>query len=161
MSAVMTGLAILGALLLNSALSHVSPPASRIFDPFLLVTVYCGLHGGETHGMLAGAAAGWVQDAHFGGTVVGLSGLSKLLVGFGVGVAGARFLLSGPMARASMLLAAGVLDSLLVEALASAFEIRAYELRLPALFGRAAVNALVGALLFEGLDRRLAARARS
>lgn len=160
MSAVLTGLAIVAALLLNTAISHVSPHASRIFDPFLLVTVYCGLHGGETHGMLAGAAAGWVQDAHFGGTVVGLSGLSKVIVGFGVGVAGARFLLSGPLARASVLLAAGLLDALLVQALASAFEIRAHALPLPALLGRAAVNAFVGALVFEGLDRRLRARVR-
>jgi rod shape-determining protein MreD len=158
MSALLTGLAILAALLLNSALSHVSAPASRIFDPFLLVTVYCGLQRGETHGMLAGAAAGWVQDAHFGGTVVGLSGLSKVLVGFGAGAAGARFLLSGPLARACVLFAAGMLDSLLVQALAAAFDIRAYELPLPTLLGRAAVNAFVGAALFAGLDRRLARR---
>ena len=58
---------------------------ARVFDPFLLVVVYCGLTGGEVHGMLAGAAAGWVQDVHFGGRILGLSGLSKLLVGFGVG----------------------------------------------------------------------------
>jgi rod shape-determining protein MreD len=160
MRALLTGLAILAALLLSSALSHLSPYAARIFDPFLLVTVYCGLHGGEAHGMLAGAAAGWVQDAHFGGTVVGISGLSKLLVGFGVGAAGARFLLSGPVGRASVLLTAGLADAVCVEVLASAFEIRAYELRIPALLGRAAVNALVGAVFFEALDRRLAARAR-
>lgn len=160
MSALLTGLALLAALLVNSALSHVSPPASRIFDPFLLVTVYCGLQGGETHGMLAGAAAGWVQEAHFGGTVVGLSGLSKVLVGFCVGAAGARFLLSGPLARTCVLFGAGVVDSLLVQGLASAFEIRAYELPAGLLFGRAAVNALVGAAVFALLDRRLARGAR-
>jgi len=155
MRALLTGLAILAALLLDSALSHVSPVAARVFDPFLLVTVYCGLQGGETHGMLAGAAAGWVQDVHFGGMVVGLSGLTKVLVGFAVGVAGSRFLLSGPLARACVLFAAALVDSLLVEGLASAFDIRAYELPLGALVGRGALNAVVGAMTFEALDRRL------
>jgi rod shape-determining protein MreD len=161
MNALLTGLAIVAALLLNTAISHVSPQASRIFDPFLLVTVYCGLHWGETHGMLAGAVAGWVQDAHFGGTVVGLSGLSKVIVGFGVGAAGARFLLSGPLARACVLFAAGLLDALFVQALAAAFEIRAYAVTPATLLLRAAVNALVGAVVFEGLDRRIRASARS
>ena len=32
--------------------------------------------------VLAGVAAGWVQDLLFGGPILGLSALSKLLVGF-------------------------------------------------------------------------------
>ena len=53
------------------------PAEARFLDPFLLVVVYCALVGGETHGMLAGAAAGWVQDVHFGGSVLGLSALAE------------------------------------------------------------------------------------
>src|SRR5258708_27965934 len=95
-----TTLAILGALLVQSALTQLVPGQARVFDPFLLVVVYCALTEGETHGMLAGMAAGWVEDVHFGGTVLGFSALTKILVGFGVGMAGARLLLIGPAARA-------------------------------------------------------------
>src|SRR5260370_10167363 len=94
-----TTLAILGALLVQSALTQLVPGQARVFDPFLLVVVYCALTEGETHGMLAGMAAGWVEDVHFGGTVLGFSALTKILVGFGGGMAAARFLLIGPLAR--------------------------------------------------------------
>ena len=81
------------------------------------MVVYCGLTGGETHGMLAGAAAGWVQDVHFGGPVVGLSGLTKVLVGFG----GRRWrprasCSAGPAPRVLVLFAAALADALLFEA---------------------------------------------
>ena len=81
-----TTLAVVAALLVQSGLSQVLPPAARLFDPFLLVLVYCGLAYGETHAMMAGAAAGWVQDVHFGGPVLGLSGLTKVVLGFLVGI---------------------------------------------------------------------------
>ena len=89
-----TAVAVLAALLLESGLSKVVPPAARLFDPFLLVLVYCGLSFGETHAMLTGTVAGWVQDVHFGGPVLGLSGLTKVVLGFLVGVAATRFTIS-------------------------------------------------------------------
>ena len=63
--------------------------------------------------MLAGAAAGWVQDVQFGGRVVGLSGLTKVLVGFGVGVGATRFHLAEPAARVLVLFVATVVDAVL------------------------------------------------
>ena len=75
---VWTTVAIVGALLVETALSYLVDEPGRYLDPFLLVVVYCALTGGESHGMLAGMAAGWVQDVHFGGEILGLSALSKL-----------------------------------------------------------------------------------
>ena len=147
--------ALLAALLLQSALTQVAPAQARLFDPFLVVVVYCGLTFGETHGMLAGALAGWIQDVHFGGTVVGLSGLSKTLVGFGVGVAGARLLVGGTAQRLLILFAATLLDALLFERLASLFELSLAELSFAGLLGRATVNAIVGAGAFEVVERRV------
>lgn len=155
MKAVWTGLAIVLALVIHTALGRVLPYEARILDPFLLILVYCALTGGETHGMLAGAAAGWVQDVHFGGTVVGLSGLAKLLVGFGVGVAAARFLLSGPLPRLLVLVTATLMDALLFSRLAGVFDIVIDDLSPRALLARAVGNGLVGLLLFELVDRRL------
>jgi rod shape-determining protein MreD len=153
-----TGLAIAGAVLVESALAYLVASPGRYLDPFLLVAVYCALARGETHGMLAGAAAGWVQDVLFGGPVLGLSPLSKLVVGFGVGLGAGRFVIASAAARALVILIATVVDALLVQWLASVFSLEATGLSLLALASRATLNALVGGLLFALLDRRLASR---
>ena len=54
-----TGFALLAALVIQTTLSQIAPARVQTLDPFLLVVVYCALSGGEVHGMLAGAAAGW------------------------------------------------------------------------------------------------------
>jgi rod shape-determining protein MreD len=149
-----TGFAIVSALVVQSALSRALPAEARVLDPFLLVVVYCALVGGETHGMLAGAAAGWVQDVHFGSSVLGLSPLTKIVVGFGVGLAASRFMLAGPGPRTLTLLVASLADALLFAWLASVFDVRTVALSPLALASRATVNAAVGVALFELLDRR-------
>jgi cell shape-determining protein MreD len=104
--------------------------------------------------MLAGAAAGWVQDVHFGGRILGLSGLSKLLVGFGVGVGSTRFHLGEPGARLLVLMVATIVDALLFGQLARVFDVQAYELSPLGLFARAVVNGAVGMVIFETMDRQ-------
>jgi rod shape-determining protein MreD len=155
MTAIWTALAILGALLLQTSLGLVLPAQGRLFDPFLLVLVYCGLTGGASHAMLAGAAAGWVQDAHFGGPVLGLSGLTKVLVGFGVGVSSTRFHLAEPGARVLVLVLATIMDAIVFNRLAAVFDVAAYALSPTGLLLRAAINAVVGLMVFETIDRRL------
>jgi rod shape-determining protein MreD len=151
----LTALAIALALLVQSSLSRLHPAAAQVLDPFLLVVVYCALLGGETHGMLAGTAAGWVQDVHFGGTVLGFAPLSKLVVGFGVGLAASRFLLAGPGPRTLTLLLAAVADALVFAWLAYVFDVKTASLSPLTLASRATVNAAVGVGLFELVDRRL------
>lgn len=156
-----TAVAVLVALLVQTAVSQVAPDQARAFDPFLLVLVYGGLTGGEIQGMLAGAAAGWVQDIHFGGPVVGLSGLTKMLVGFLVGAAGTRFLLVGTAPRILVLLGSTLLDSLIFERFAAVFDIQAYETSITPLLSRATINAVLGAAVFELVDRRFKGEALS
>jgi cell shape-determining protein MreD len=110
--------------------------------------------------MLAGAAGGWLQDVYFGGTVVGLSALSKILVGFGVGVAGGRLLMTGAGQRLLVLFMATLTDALLFERLAAVFELGVNELTYQGLIGRATVNAIAGAGIYEVVDRRLRREAR-
>ena len=147
-------MALVAALAVQTALSRIGPGWARIFDPFLLVVVYCGLKGGETHGMLAGAAAGWMQDVHFGGRVLGLAGLTKVLVGFGVGLAGTRFQLTEPGARLLVVLVAVVLDALMLRQLAGAFDVTTGSLTVGGLALRAGVNAAIGMPLFALVERR-------
>jgi rod shape-determining protein MreD len=149
-----TAAAIVAALLLQTVLSLVLPGYARVFDPFLLVLVYCGLTGGATPAMLAGAAAGWVQDVHFGGPVLGLSGLTKVLVGFGVGAGSTRFHLAEPGARVLVLVLATVMDAIIFNRLAAVFDVSAYSLSPLGLLVRAVTNAVVGIVAFEAIDRR-------
>ena len=160
MTAFWTAAAIVGALLLQTILSLVIPGYARVFDPFLLVLVYCGLTGGATRAMLAGAAAGWVQDVHFGGPVLGLSGLTKVLVGFGVGAGSTRFHLAEPAPRVLVLVLATMMDALIFNRLAAVFDVSAYALSPVGLLVRALTNAVIGIVAFETLDRRLRAPAR-
>jgi rod shape-determining protein MreD len=148
------GLALVGAVLVQTALGYLVPAPGRFVDPFLLAVVYTALVAGETPGMLAGAAAGWVQDVVFGGRVLGLSALSKLAVGYLAGLAGGRFLIATTGARALAVFAASVLDGLLVPWLASVFAIEVTPLGPLAFVARASLNALVGGLLFEAVERR-------
>jgi rod shape-determining protein MreD len=149
-----TALALVAALALQTAMSLMGPAWARILDPFLLVVVYCGLKGGETHGMLAGAAAGWMQDVHFGGRVLGLAGLTKVLIGFGVGLAGTRFQLTEPGARLLVVLVAVVIDALVLRQLAGAFDVTMGSLTLGGLAIRSAINAAVAMPLFALAERR-------
>jgi rod shape-determining protein MreD len=152
------GLALVSALLLQSVLTRVLPAQARVFDPFLLVMVYYGLSGGETEGMVIGAIGGWIQDIQFGGGVLGLSGLCRVLLGFAVGMAGTRFHLTEPAPRALVLFLAAVADALVFTALAGAFDVAITHLSPLLLLTRAAVNAAVGVVAFELVDRRLRRR---
>lgn len=158
MKAFWTGVALVAALLVQSALSHVFPAVVLYLDPFLLVLVYCGLTGGSTRGMLTGACAGWIQDVHFGGRVLGLSGLTKVIIGYLVGASSTRFHLAEPTSRALVLFLATLADALILRGLAQVFEVDAYGLSPLGLLGRGAVNALVGVVLFEALERRVVRR---
>jgi rod shape-determining protein MreD len=157
---VATALALLVAFVIQSALTVILPWPGRLLDPFLVVVVYCGLTGGETHGMLAGAAAGWIQDIQFGGPVTGLSALTKLLLGFSVGVAATRFLMATTSARLLVLFGATLLDALIFERLALVFEVGASEISLRLLFARAVANAVLGVLAFQALELRARREAR-
>ncbi len=150
-----TGTAVFAAVLIETALGYLVPGPGRLFDPFLLVVVACALFGGETHGMLAGVAAGWVQDILFGGRVLGFSALSKLLVGFMVGLAGGRFNISSTAARALTLFVASLADGLTVPWLASIFSLELTPLGMLTLLLRAAIHALAGAALLALVERRI------
>lgn len=151
----LTALALLVALAVQTGLTLLLPRESRLLDPFLLVVVYCGLVFGETHGMLAGAAAGWVQDIQFGGAVTGLQALTKILVGFGVGAVATRFLIAATATRFMVLFAATLVDALVFERFARLFDVPAADVSAAGLLGRGALNALLGSLLFHAIDARL------
>ena len=154
--AVWTALAVLGAVLVETALGYLLPGPGRYVDPFLLVVVYCALFGGETYGMLVGClrrlgAGRALRRAR----PRALSALAKLLLGFVVGLAGARFMISGTAARALTVFLATIAEGLLVPWLASVFTIEAVSPGPIVLLARATVNAVLAGALFALVERRL------
>ncbi len=148
-----TGVAVVAAFAVQSTLVWLTPGYARFLDPFLVVAIYCALTRGEEHGMLAAAVAGFVQDTHFGGRVVGLSGLSKVLVTYVVGVAGARFQLAAALPRALVLVLATFLDAFLLGSLAAVFDVSLNAFPAWGHVLRALANAALGLLAFNILER--------
>jgi rod shape-determining protein MreD len=155
MKAAWLALALATALLAQTSLSLLAPGYARLIDPFLLVLVYRGLAYGETEGLLAGAAAGWIQDVHFGGRILGITALVKGVLGYVVGLLGSRFVISGVGSRLLVLCVASLLDVLIYEWLAAAFDVATERLALNLTLWRALLNAFLGTISFALIERRL------
>jgi rod shape-determining protein MreD len=156
---------ITAALALQTTLSGLMIGGRIPVNLVLVAVVYIGLAYGAATGMLAGAGAGLAQDA-LAGSIVGIGGLSKTLVGFLVGVLGAQFIVSQTIPRFVMFVAATLLHEIVFEALSALVEGRAFALNLSAALVQALVNAVVGVIAFyiveqgpEILQRRQMRRA--
>lgn len=140
---------------IQAMLTGIWPRLTMVFDLPLVIVIYCAIAKGPTGALLAGAGAGLVQDA-LEGTLLGVSALSKTLVGYLVGVVGLRFALAPLMSRVLVLASATVLT-------------RSIELGTLAIMGRRLAyspypgflvsilgNCLVGAMIFGALPARSA-----
>jgi hypothetical protein len=153
-TALWAGMVIAAALLLQSALSLLLPAYAALLDPFLIITVFVCLTRGEGAGMLVGTAAAWAQDLTFGGQVVGLLGLSRVLLSYVLGHAGRRFLITSFPAQFAALFVSAFVDMWLLALFAALFDVPHGSLSALTLLARATVNATVGALAFQLIEWR-------
>jgi rod shape-determining protein MreD len=151
-----------GAIVLSTAIALVFQATARVYFPKLeildlplLITVYFGLsRRNPSTGLLLGTAIGLLQDALSGPTVpLGFYGIAKTIIGYLASSIGARLDTEHPAARFALTFGFFVLhQSILVL-------IRRLLLAQPELWFNthlaisAAVNALVGTVLFLALDR--------
>ncbi len=140
------------ALLLQSTIAGMSFAAGSRVNLVLVAVIYVGLAYGAVTGMLAGCAAGLVQDAIAGG-VVGIGGLSKTVVGFFVGVLGAQFIVTTPVPRFLMFFGASLVHELCFQALYALVEARGFRLQLSGALIQAFVNGAVGITVFLLVER--------
>jgi len=87
-----------------------------LLDPFLLVAVYYGIRSKPPTGTVVGLAAGLLQDA-LTGTLFGLNGFSKTLIGYLCHLFGGRLLLTSPVSQVVILLSCTLVDRLVVGSL--------------------------------------------
>jgi rod shape-determining protein MreD len=156
-------LALAGALALQTTLAGLTIGGEISVNLVLVAVVYIALTNGPVAGLLAGSAGGIIQDALAGG-IIGIGGLSKTIVGFGVGVLGAQFIVSQPFPRFVMFVGATIIHEVCFRTLYALVESREFSLRWIPLLTLAAVNGLVGIITFQlvelgpGLMQRREAR---
>jgi rod shape-determining protein MreD len=140
------------SLLLQSTIAGMSFAAGSRVNLVLVAVIYVALAYGAVTGMLAGCAAGLVQDSIAGG-IVGIGGLSKTVVGFFVGVLGAQFIVSTPVPRFLMFFGASLVHELCFQALYALVEARGIRFQLSGALIQALVNAAVGIAAFLLVER--------
>ncbi len=145
--------AIALAIALQSTMARFLIAGTVAVDLVLVVVVYVALTSGPVGGMFAGTLAGLVQDALSTG-VIGIGGLAKSIVGFLVGVFGQQFIVTAPLPRFVMFLAASMLHSAISIGLYVLLGLRTFPASpWAAVTSQAVGNAAVGMIAFTLVER--------
>ena len=139
--------AIALALALQTTLARFVVGGSAAVDLVLVAVVAVALTLGPVGGMLAGSAAGLIQDSLSSG-VVGIGGLAKTIVGFLAGAFGQQFIVTAALPRLVIFIAATVLHGAVFMGLYYVLGLRAFPSPWKPLAAQALSNALVGIVAF-------------
>ena len=104
-------LALGTAALAQALVSRYAPLAAHYCDLFTIVVVYYGLTCPPSAAMAMGTGAGLVEDSLVG-SILGMNGFKKTLIGYLVGTIGSLFMLNQAVPRFGILFAATVIDPL-------------------------------------------------
>ena len=143
---VLLGLAL--ALALQTTMAEVAFRGTGTLDLVLIAVVYVALTSGPIVGLLSGSVAGLVQDSLSSG-VLGIGGLAKSVVGFVVGLAGVRFIVSAALPRLLVFFLATVLHATLFMGAYVLLDLRQFPSPYRAVLWQAVGNAVVGAVAFR------------
>ena len=144
-------LSIALALALQTSLARFLVGGTAAIDLVLVAVVYVALTTGPAGGMLAGSAAGLIQDALSSG-VIGIGGLAKSVVGFLVGAFGQQFIVTAALPRLVMFVAATALHAALFMGLYVALGLRTFPNPWKAVGTQALGNAVVGLIAFAIIE---------
>ena len=140
-------IAIALALALQTTLARFVVGGSAAVDLVLVAVVAVALTIGPVGGMLAGSAAGLIQDALSSG-VIGIGGLAKTIVGFLAGAFGQQFIVTAALPRLVIFIAATALHGAVFMGLYEVLDLRAFPSPWKPLGVQALGNALVGIVAF-------------
>jgi rod shape-determining protein MreD len=146
---VLIGIAL--ALALQTTLARFLVGGSAAVDLVLVAVVYVALTTGPAGGLLAGSAAGLVQDTLSSG-VIGIGGLAKSIVGFLAGAFGQQFIVTAALPRLVMFVAATALHAAVFMGLYEALDLRAFPSPWKSVTTQALGNALVGIVAFTIIE---------
>jgi rod shape-determining protein MreD len=144
-------IAIALALALQTTLARFLVDGTGAVDLVLVVVVYVALTMGPASGMLAGSAAGIIQDALSSG-VIGVGGLAKSVVGFAVGVIGQQFIVTAALPRLVMFMGATAVHAAIFMGFYVVLGLRSFPSPWVAIVSQALGNALVGIIAFSIIE---------
>lgn len=175
-------LGITVALALQTTLAHSAIRGTGAPDLVLVVVVYVALVSGPVAGLLAGALGGLAQDClsatgvaavsttgaiTLTRAIIGVGGLAKTVVGFGTGVLGTHFIVTGPVPRLVVFVSATVVHAVIFLGLSVILDLRLASVPYGMVMTQALGNAIIGGVAFqiiEGfpgfVERRRAMRGR-
>lgn len=151
MKAIGVLIAIALALALQTTLAQFLVGGTAALDLVLVVVVYVALTTGPVAGMLAGSAAGLIQDALSSG-VIGIGGLAKSIVGFAAGVIGQQFIVTAALPRFVMFLATTAAHAAVFMGLYVLLGLRTFPSPWAAILSQALGNAAVGMIAFTIIE---------
>jgi rod shape-determining protein MreD len=140
---------VLVALVFALALQTFVP--TRFVDAVLVVVVFTGLNFGPAAGLLAGSVGGLAQDALSSG-ILGVSGLSKTVVGFMAGVVGSQVIVQHVLPRLLVFIGATAVHGICFFGLYAMLEGRDMSFSAALLGGQAAGNGLLGLFAYKVLE---------
>jgi len=143
------GLAL--ALAVQTTISTLALRGTPAIDLVLIVVVYVALTSGPMTGLLAGTVAGLAQDALSSG-VLGIGGLAKTLVGYGVGVLGTQFIITAPLPRFVVFVLATVAHAAVFIGLYVVLDLRVFPNPYAPVAGQALGNGFVGVVLAQLIE---------
>lgn len=163
MKVVASLLAIAVALALQTTLASLVIRGFAALDLVLIVVVYLALISGPVAGVLLGTAAGLAQDALSSG-IIGIGGLAKTLVGFLAGFLGTQFIVTAPLSRFVVFVAATILHGAVFMGLYVLLDLRQFDDPWRGVLSQAVGNGFLGVIaaqlveLLPGLRERRRAR---
>jgi rod shape-determining protein MreD len=134
------------ALALQTTLTGVFIPGT-VLDLVLVAVIYVALTNGPVAGMLTGSLAGIAQDALSGG-IVGVGGLAKSTVGFLTGAVAQQFIMTSPVPRFLVFVAATALHAAIFMGVYAGLGLRSFASPWSAIASQAAGNAVAGMVAF-------------
>lgn len=144
--------ALVVALALQTTFARFAFRGPIAIDLVLVAVIYIALTFGPVTGLLAGTAAGLAQDALVAGSIIGIGGLAKTVVGFVAGIVGSQFIVAQPLPRFVVFFGATVVHALVFMGLYALLDLRhfgaPYAL-VRQVAGQATGNAVVGVVAFQ------------
>ncbi len=104
---------LLIALTLHSLLDSFSPNALAFFNPYVILIVYYSMGGNVFGAIIAGVAAGLVQDA-FSYAPFGMHAFSLTVCAYAVAYINSRLVLRGTLAFGACLIGAVIVNELVI-----------------------------------------------
>lgn len=139
---------LLLALTVHSLLHNFFPNALAFVDVYVILVIYYAMGGNLVGTIIAGVAAGFVQDA-FSGSMFGLHAFSLTLCGYLVATVASRIVLRGSLAFGAALAGAVIVNELVIYLLVNILQHQRIELAGQQLILKMVISSLLGALIYQ------------